>query len=468
MSGNEPRTAAIFEKLLTGRFVPASVIINARGDIRYIHGKTGDYLELTAGQPHQMNLLEMAREGLRLELSTAIHRVASRDEVVAQEGIKVRQDKGFTHVNITVTRLTEPVSIRGLLLVTFEPSPTPGHPPASKTMKRPSKKEAARLEGLERELQFTRESLRSTVEELQSSNEELQSTNEELQSSNEELETSREEMQSLNEELQTVNAQLQSKVDALSQTNDDMQNLLNSTSIATIFLDSSLKIKRFTEQAKTVVNLIPSDVGRPIADLVSNLNYDGLGADAAEVLRTLHFKERKVQTRQGGWRLVRILPYRTMENVIDGVVITFVDINQLKKAEEAAQQARILAESIVTAVREPILVLDRQYRVISANESFCRLFRVPRTEVEKRLIYDLGRGHWNIPRLRQLLEGAFTGNVPFENFKMSVEIPRLGRRILLLNGRHLYKNPETAGVVILAIEDATGNRPRPNPRRRTR
>ena len=204
-----------------------------------------------------------------------------------------------------------------------------------------------RVPELERELLHTRETLQSTVEELQTSNEELkstneelQSTNEELQSANEELETSKEEMQSLNEELQTVNAQLQGKLDDLAHANDDMQNLLNSTGIATIFLDQKLHIKRFTVEATKLVKLIPSDVGRPIGDLASNLQYDHLQEDAAEVLQKLGFKEKEVQTCDGEWRQVRINPYRTTENVIDGLCLTFVNITRLKLAEQAGRCRR--------------------------------------------------------------------------------------------------------------------------------
>jgi two-component system CheB/CheR fusion protein len=281
----------------------------------------------------------------------------------------------------------------------------------------------------------------------------LQSTNEELQSANEELETSKEEMQSLNEELQTVNAQIQAKVDDLARTSDDMQNLLNSTEIATIFLDQDLRIKRFTPQATKLVKLIPSDTGRPLADLASNLRYDELQADAAEVLRTLVFKEKEVQTKEGDWRAVRILPYRTTDNVIDGLVMTFVNINRGKQAEQGARQARAYAESVVATIREPLLVLDAGLRVVSANTSFYRTFAVSAPEVERQIIYQLNQGQWDIPGLRRLLEDVLPKNSAFEDFEVEHDFPGLGRKTLVLNGRRLEQASGQPGMILLAIEE---------------
>ena len=229
-------------------------------------------------------------------------------------------------------------------------------------------------------MQSTKESLQTTIEELETSNEELkstneelQSTNEELQSANEELETSKEEMQSLNEELSTVNTELQSKVDELSRANDDMQNLLNSIEIATIFLDGQLKITRYTEQAKRLVNLIPTDVGRPLADLVSNLNqatYDEMVRDCREVLRTLVFRQTEVQTKQGQWFLLRIMPYRTAENIIDGLVLTFVDINPVKQAQKSLRRL----SKVFTDALEPIVIVDLQGRIVDLNDEVVRTY----------------------------------------------------------------------------------------------
>jgi two-component system, chemotaxis family, CheB/CheR fusion protein len=457
----ESQLPALLEKVLMKRFVPACVVINERGDIHFIQGRTGDYLEPAAGQP-RLNILEMAREGLRAELTAALRRAVAQEEEIIHERVRVRTNGNLILVTITVSRITEPETLRGLLLVTFRPSP--GLPAPSKKQRGAlTKKEAGRLKDLERDLQFTRESLQSTVEELEaaneelkSTNEELQSTNEELQSANEELETSKEEMQSLNEELQTVNAQLQGKVDDLSEASDDMQNLLNSTAVATIFLDADLKIKRFTEESRKLINLIPTDAGRSIGDLASNLDYTQLVADARDVLRTLVFKEKEIQTKDGSWRMMRISPYRTTENVIDGLVITFVDINATKQAEQVAQAARVYAENIVDTVREPLLILDRELRVVSANQSFYQFFRTEPAQVVHNKFCELGGGQWKIPALREQLDGLLAKRTVVKDFVVEHEFPVIGRKTLVLNARRLQQEVRLPGMILLAMEDATG------------
>lgn len=460
-SAPEPRLNAMFEGLLLERFAPASVITNERGDISFIHGRTGHYLEPAAGRPSH-NVVAMAREGLRPALASALRRAAAQKGVVVQTCVRVKTNGSFTAVDVTVSRIAEPESIRGLFLVTFQPSAAPAARPAGRKSSSAAGGSPGRVAELEQELLFTRESLQSTVEELQrtnealtSSNEELQSTNEELQSTNEELETSKEELQSLNEELQTVNAQLQSKVEAYAQASDDMQNLLNSTAISTVFLDDHLNIRRFTEEARAVFNLIPGDVGRPIANLTANLDYDRLVPDAREVLRTLAPRETEVPTRDGGWRLVRILPYRTTENVIDGLVITLMDITRTKRAELTAGHSRAYAESIVATVREPLVVLDRELRVVSANRAFYRHFKVSAAETEQRLIYELGHGQWDIPRLRRRLENVLSRKSAFEDFKVTHDFPGVGRRVMVLNARSLAPRAAQPGLILLAMEDVT-------------
>ena len=284
----------------------------------------------------------------------------------------------------------------------------------------------------------------------------MQSTNEELQSTNEELETAKEEMQSLNEELVTVNSELQGKLDALADANDDLQNLLNSTEVATIFLDNELHIKRFTSEAKRVSNLIASDVGRPLSDIASKLTAERLLEDAQEVLQTLVVKEREVQTTDGNWFIMRILPYRTAKNTIEGLVLTFLDITKNKQAEQVVQASRTFAASIVETVREPLLVLDDQLRVVLANQSFYRVFQLRPREVEQQLLYHLCNGAWNIPDLRSLLEEILPARTSFQDFLVDQTFPHIGRKVLALNGRRLEQDTTQPGRILLAMEEMRG------------
>lgn len=332
-----PQLAA--ERLLE-EFAPPAVFINEAGDILFVSGRTGKYLEPAVGQAN-MNVLTMAREGLRFELASAVRKASTQKKDVFIKDIKVRTNGGFQTINLIVKPFTKPQDLQGVLMVLFEDTVPQKPGPRMELKGMPVAKQKSVIAELEQELRYTKEHLQTTVEEmetsqeeLKSSNEELQSTNEELQSTNEELTTSKEELQSLNEELITVNAELQNKVEELSRSNNDMKNLLNSTEIATVFLDNEMNVKRFTAPATKIINLIPSDVGRPISHIVSNLKYENLVEDVREVIKSLVFKEVQVETKEGKWHLMRIIPYRTYENVIDGVVITFTDITDFKKMEE--------------------------------------------------------------------------------------------------------------------------------------
>jgi len=456
-------------RALLEKFAPPCAIINDQGNILYIHGRTGKYLEPAHGKPN-LNILEMAREGIQLELRSAIHTVVTRKKDVIYEGLQVKINGSYQTINLSVKQVNGLKDKPGLLMVVFED--------VVQTKKGAKKKGILAQKydkhalKLEQELKYTKESLRATVEELQASNEELKSTNEELQSSNEELqstneelETSKEELQSVNEELITVNSELQSKIDQLSRTENDMRNLLDSVKMGIIFLDNNLHVKRFTMAATRVFNLISSDVGRPISHIVSNLEYDNLIADAQEVLDKLVLKEIEVRTKDKKWFLVRIVPYRTMENVIEGVVITFTDINQVKQAEEelnklniAIQTARKFAEGIVETIREPLIVLDADLRVMSANKSFFNTFKVRKDETEGRLIFELGNHQWDIPDLRRLLGEILVKNNYFENFKVCHEFPAIGRRKMLLNARKIAHEGVGTQMILLAIEDITNHR----------
>lgn len=453
----------LIQQLLVSRYAPAAVIVNERGEIVYIHGHTGAYLEPAPGQPTH-HLIEMAREGLQHDLAMALHQAAGREDEVVRHDVRVKANGDVILVNLTVKRIAEPEALQGLFLVTFETMR------ADKTVTRkgaparaagPMKKGES---GLQRELEFTKQRLQRTIEELQttneelkSTNEELQSTNEELQSTNEELETSKEELQSLNEELVTVNSELQSKLDTSSDANDDLQNLMNSTEIATIFLDNDLRVRRFTSEAKRVSNLIAVDVGRPISDIVSKLVSDRLLEDTQDVLQTLVVKEREVQAADGSWFFMRTLPYRTSTNTIDGLVLTFQDITKMKEAEQAVHATRGFAVSIVETMHEPLLVLDDQLRVVSANQSFYRIFQVTPREVEQQLLYHLCNGAWNIPDLRRLLEEILPKTTSFQDFVVDKTFPNIGRRVLALNGRRLEQEAAQPGRILLAMEEVRGH-----------
>ena len=452
----------LIQQFLVSRYAPAAVIVNARGEVVYIHGRTGDYLEPAPGQPTH-HLVEMAREGLQHDLATALHQAAGREDEVARQGLRVRAHDDVILVNLTVKKIAEPEALQGLFLVTFNQAPVE-KPPAGKgapaRAAAPRKTTESGLMGDMGELEFTKQRLQRTVEELQTSNEEqkstneeLQSTNEELQSTNEELETAKEELQSLNEELMTVNAELQGKLDALADANDDLQNLFNSTEIATIFLDNELRIKRFTAEAKRVSNLIASDAGRPLSDIVSKLASNRLLEDAQDVLQTFVVKEREVQTADGSWFAMKILPYRTAKNTIDGLVLTFQDITKMKGAEQVIQAAQRFASSIVETVREPLLVLDNQLRVVSANQSFYGIFQVTPREVEQQLVYHLCNGAWNIPALRRQLEEILPKSTSFQDFVVDQTFPHIGRRVWALNGRRLEQDAAQPGRILLAMEE---------------
>lgn len=346
-----PDLQALVEKLLLQRFAPVAILVTDDGDMLYVSGKAGKYLEPATGKA-SLNLFAMAREGLKQALSEAFHRAVREKKSDTLKNVKVSSNGSAHYVDITVQPLEEPLALRGMALVVFKDVATL---PRRKTVRLGAEAQQgdnARVEVLMQELQQAREEAKSTREEMQTSqeelkstNEELQSTNEELQSTNEELTTSKEEMQSMNEELQTVNHELQAKVTELSRTSNDMKNLLDSTEIATLFLDDTLNVRRFTSQTTRIIKLIPGDMGRPITDIVTDLNYPEMAEDAREVLRTLVFRERDVPATDGRWFKVRTMPYRTQENRIDGLVITFSDISVAKRQEAdlRATQARLQA-----------------------------------------------------------------------------------------------------------------------------
>jgi two-component system CheB/CheR fusion protein len=397
------------ERTLLSQYAPPSALISERGDILYLHGHTGQYLEPAPGEAG-LNILKMAREGLRRELTTTLHKAVASKERARQMGIRVKTNGGFTAVNLTVQPIPpgpDAAVTPKLFLAIFEEAPALDAERSEGTAAVDAGEGAhqrapnadAQITALQHELrakeeylQTANEELATTNEELRSSNEEMQSVNEELHCTNEELETSKEELQSVNEELVTVNAELQAKVADLSRSNNDMNNLLAGTGIGTIFVDHNLRIQRFTPAVTQLINLIPADVGRPVGHIVSNLvGYDRLVADVRSVLDSLAPKEVEVETQGGAWFLLRIRPYRTLENVIEGAVITFTDVTEMKKAQAALRESKALRRlaMVVRDAHDAITVQDLHGRILVWNPGAERMYGWSEAEARRRNIGDL-------------------------------------------------------------------------------
>ena len=382
----------LVEQTLLQQIAPACVLVNGQGDILYLHGRTGMFLEPAQGEAGINNIVKMAREGLKRELTTSLRKVAAAKERIRVVNLRVKTNGHFTLVNLTICPVVvsqTSVHDSPLFLVVLEESSAlnpplsilPVSPTCDDSQSRDTSSQIAELheelQAKEEYLQATNEELETANEELKSSNEEMQSVNEELQSTNEELETSKEELQSINEELATVNTELQTKVTDLSRANNDMNNLLAGTGIGTVFVDHNLKVLRFTPAATLIINLILSDVGRPIGHIVSNLvGYNQLVLDVQAVLRTLVAKEIDVQTTEGKNYTMRILPYRTLDNVIEGAVITFVEITEIVRVREALRKANELLRLavVVRDAFEAITVQDLTGAIIAWNPGAVRLY----------------------------------------------------------------------------------------------
>lgn len=446
-----PRATAPERLLLEA--LPPSVLLNRNYQVIYTHGNTGSYLRLPEGNP-RTDILEMANPDLRTLLATALHEASQRQQETVREGLHVEHKGGTKSVKITV----HPLGVmNGGMIVMFEDV----YRPKQRKVKGETPTEE-RNRGLEQELQLTKETLRGTIEELETANEELRSaneeymsTNEELKSANEELQTSREEMRSVNEELTTISTEREKKIEELTTVSDDMRNLLNSVGIATIFLNEKLCIRRFTPAATALFKFIDSDVGRPLEDIASRLTADSLPQAARRVLETLIPVQQEVQAEDGHWYSMRIHPYRTADNNIEGVVATFVDIDQIKNALSYAQ-------SIIDTVREPMLVLDEELKVVSASLAFYSRFLVTKADTEGQPIFHLGNGQWDIPQLRKLLRDVLQKDKVFEGFRIEHDFPVIGQRVMLLNARRVFAEAGAAQRLLLAMEDITGN-PGPAP-----
>lgn len=451
-----PLAEAIQRRLLE-KHTPSSVTINLRGDILYINGRTGKYMEPAPGQT-QMNVFEMAREGLVHELRSAVLRANMQKEMVVINELKVKTNGNYQWIRLTVDPITEPAELIGLLVVVFEELPRQKRRMAASKPAAATEKDEV-IEELEKELRFTREHLQRSMEEmetsfeeLKSTNEELQSTNEELQSTNEESNTAKEEMQALNQELMTLNMEFRAKTEELTELNNDVNNLLNSAEVATIFLGNNLHIKRFTPKMTKIVNLIQSDVGRPVTHISSNLKYDHLATDVKSVIDRLIPKDIQVEAKNGQWYAMRIVPYRTLDNFIDGAVITFNEITPLKRMESERDTARAFASALVDVVREPLLALDGEWKVVTGNRAFARLFNLNPDQIRGQLVYTLQNGQWDVPDLRALLENNVPETEEPEPVLVQLPAPKGNLQQVQLSVRRITRPEASQTLFLLTFE----------------
>ncbi|MEH2121123.1 CheR family methyltransferase [Nostoc sp.] len=456
------------DQLILSRYAPVGVVINDKMEVLQFRGKIDLYLKLAPGKP-SLNLFKMVRSGLLTELRATIYQARRQEIIVRRERLQIQESELSKIVNLEVIPFKPGTEEEFYFLILFEEvSPTVNNLSSSN----PESQEQGDLEHeivqLKQELAtakqeqaVTQEYLQAVIQEqerinqdLKVANEEILSSNEELQSTNEELETAKEEIQATNEELNITNEELRSRNLELHQLNNDLTNLLASINIPILILTSDLRIRRFTPMGQRLFNLITADAGRPLSDIRTNLDIPDLESLILDVLDTLNIKELEIQTLGGHWYNLRIRPYRTIENQIDGVVLVLIDIDVLKRSAASLEQARNYAEGIVETVQVPLIVLDSDLRVNKANRSFYETFQVSPSQTTQSLIFELGNGQWNLPELRSLLEDIFANDTSIQNLEVEHLFERIGQKTMLLNGWKIIQQGEPERI-LLAIEDIT-------------
>jgi two-component system CheB/CheR fusion protein len=452
------------QRVLVEQYAPAALVVDSDLTIIHFHGDTSPYLSPAAGDP-SFHLLRMARPELLADLRTAIHKAQKTGAAVQKDGVRFKQDGATRMVDLRVVPVKGRHPLEPDYLVAFQARTTPAAMGAAPPDALPSDRKgsaAHEIARLERELASTRDQLRALVEDHESAreemnaiNEETLSSSEELQSTNEELETAKEELQSSNEELTTLNDELQSRNSELSQLTNDLGNLLVGVDIPIVILDGSMRIRRFTPAAEKIFNLIATDVGRPFSDIASRLEVPNWNQLIDEVIGQRHIVEREVRDRQGRWFCLRMRPYQSGERTVEGILMALLDIDSVRRSLDEAYEARDFAEAIVQTVREPLLILDAELRVLKATRSFYETFRASHSETEGRVLFDLGDGQWNIAGLRVLLEEMSARGGRLEKFVAEHDFPSIGYRKMVFNARHVYRDSTGAMAILLAIEDVT-------------
>ena len=453
------------DQLIVGHYASVGVVVNDQMQVLQLRGGIDRYLRLAPGAAN-LNLFNLVRQSLLVELRAAIYQAQSQEQTVSRDGLLLEEGDHSILVNLRVIPFRAPTE-KLHFLVLFEEralaiSPSPIDLGSSqRDLEQENTQLRQQLASAIQERVATQEYLQAVIQEqeytnqdLKVANEEILSSNEELQSTNEELETAKEEIQATNEELNTINEELSSRNLELHQTNNDLTNLLASINIPVLMLTQDLRIRRFTPMAQRLFNFIPTDAGRPLSDIRANLNISDLEPLILEVLETLVVKELEVQTQGGYWYTLRIRPYRTIENQIDGVVLVLLDIDALKRSAVTLEEARNYAEAIVETVQVPLIMLESDLRVNKANRAFYETFQVSLPETAQSLIFELGNGQWNIPRLRLLLEEISASDTTVYDFEVEHEFEQIGRKTMLINGWKIIQEGD-AERILLSIEDIT-------------
>ncbi|MBD1857186.1 MULTISPECIES: CheR family methyltransferase [Leptolyngbya] len=459
------------DQLIANRYAPVSVVVDEQMHILHVRGDTDPYLRLPPGTT-DLNLLLMAREGLAIPLRSAMYQAQTQRLSVRQEQVQIDEGDRSDLLNLEVIPFQPAIATSPVyFLLIFEAVlPVPDQlscaiAPNSETGIENLEREVIQLRqalaaATQRELS-AQAHLQAAIQEhnylnqnLRVANEEIVSSNEELRSTNEELQTAKEEIQATNEELSTTNDELRSRNLRQNRDNSDLNNFVESISVPVVMLTNELRIRRFTPAAQRLFNVIPTDIGRPFSDLRTDFDAANLESMTLEVLETLNTQEQELQTRSGYWYTVRIRPYRTTENQIDGVTIVFMDIDSLKRHATTLELARNYAESIVETVQIPLIVLDADLRVNTANRSFYELFQTSAAETVQHSLLELGHGQWNLPQLRSLLEDVLVNDIQIQNFELEQQFEPVGQKTLLLNACRLLNEADTL-MILLAIEDIT-------------
>ncbi len=457
--------AAEVSRFLIDRYAPAGVVVDGHFRIVRSRGPTGTFLELPTGEA-SLDIFKMVKPGLLSGLRSALQEARTRGLPVRKEQVRFRHEGTVRLVSIEVTPVGA-LEERHFLVLFEETVRNPGQADKAKgTAKgkavpgRRRKISDPEVESLEDELSATREHLQAIIhdlaaanEELQSANEEILSSNEELQSTNEELDTAKEELQSTNEELSTLNDELEARNADMSELNSDLINLLASVQIPIVIVDADQRIRRFTPAAEKTLNLIASDVGRPIGHIRPNIVCPDLESLITQVIDTMTIREQQVEDHEGRLFSLRIRPYRTVDNKIDGAVLTLYDVTNLRDKELELRTAEQTGQAIMSTVREPILLLDDDLRVRTANRAFCQTFRLRLDEIEGRFIYDIGGRGWDIPALREALETVLPQQKNFDAFPVEFDFAGVGSKRLLLDGRRLEAGRPGRGVILLIMHD---------------